>query len=213
MPPANYDEARVGNYTLPDPLVFNDGKPVRTPKDWAKRRAEILTLFETNMFGRSPKPPKHPRFEVVDVDKNALGGKAVRTQISIYFSDKNNGPKKSLLLYVPSAAKKPVPIFLTLNFMGNQSVIDDPGIKLPIIGTGRRTNRISPPRVREERATNSRWRKLSHAAMPSRRFTIKRLSRISRALYWMAFGPCSPNQDKVSPFPTTGEQSGHGRMD
>ncbi len=133
MPPANYDEARVGSYTLPAPLVFNDGKPVRTPKDWAKRRAEILTLFETNMFGRSPKPPKHTRFEVVDVDKNALGGKAVRTQISIYFSDKNNGPKESLLLYVPSAAKKPVPIFLTLNFMGNQSVIDDPGIKLPII--------------------------------------------------------------------------------
>ena len=133
MPPANYDEARVGSYTLPAPLIFNDGKPVRTPKDWAKRRAEILTLFETNMFGRSPKPPKHTRFEVVDVDKNALGGKAVRTQISIYFSDKNNGPKESLLLYVPSAAKKPVPIFLTLNFMGNQSVIDDPGIKLPII--------------------------------------------------------------------------------
>ena len=112
MPPANYDEAKVGNYTLPDPLVFNDGKPVKTPKDWAKRRAEILDLFETNMFGHSPKPPKHTRFEVVDVDKNALSGKAVRTQVTIYFSDKNDGPKESLLLYVPSGAKKPVPIFL-----------------------------------------------------------------------------------------------------
>jgi hypothetical protein len=132
-PPANYDEAKVGSYTLPDPLVFNDEKPVKTRKDWAKRRAEILALFETNMFGRSPKPPKHTRFEVVDVDKNALAGKAIRTQVTIYFSDKKDGPKESLLLYVPSAAKKPVPIFLTLNFMGNQSVIDDPGIKLPII--------------------------------------------------------------------------------
>ena len=28
-PPANYDESRVGAYTLPDPLIFNNGKPVR----------------------------------------------------------------------------------------------------------------------------------------------------------------------------------------
>ena len=87
LPPANYDEAKVGAYTLPDPLVFNNGKPVKTAKDWAKRRAEILALFETNMFGRSPKPLQ-TRFEVTDVDKDALDGKAVRTQVTIYFSDK-----------------------------------------------------------------------------------------------------------------------------
>ena len=36
-PPANYDESKVGSYTLPDPLVFNDGKPVRTAGDWRPR--------------------------------------------------------------------------------------------------------------------------------------------------------------------------------
>lgn len=133
LPPGNYDEARVGKYTLPDPLVFNDGKPVKAPKDWVKRRAEILALFETNMFGRSPKTPKHTRFEVVDVDNHALGGKAVRTQVTIYFSAKKDGPQESLLLYIPAGARKPVPIFLTLNFLGNQSVAKDPGIKLPTI--------------------------------------------------------------------------------
>jgi len=44
--PTNYDEAKVGSYTLPDPLVFNNGKPVRNASDWMKRRrAEILQLF------------------------------------------------------------------------------------------------------------------------------------------------------------------------
>jgi hypothetical protein len=44
-PPVNYDEAKVGTYALPDPLVSNDGTRVRTAGDWPKRRAEILKLF------------------------------------------------------------------------------------------------------------------------------------------------------------------------
>src|SRR5713226_4293950 len=32
----NYDEAKVGAYTLPDPLIFNNGKPVRSTRDWQR---------------------------------------------------------------------------------------------------------------------------------------------------------------------------------
>ena len=50
--PVNYDESKVGTYTLVDPLVLNDGKPVRDAKTWfAKRRPEIVEMFETK------KPP------------------------------------------------------------------------------------------------------------------------------------------------------------
>jgi hypothetical protein len=35
-----------------------------------------------------------------------------------------------LLIYLPSAAKKPVPLFLGLNFYGNHTIDDDPGIAL-----------------------------------------------------------------------------------
>jgi hypothetical protein len=132
LPPANYEESEVGTYTLPDPLVFNNGKPVKTAKDWTKRRAEILELFEINMFGHSPKP-RQARFEVVDSDRDALDGKALRTQVTIYFSDKNDGPRENLLIYIPTGVKKPVPVFLTLNFQGNQSVVNDPGVKLPMV--------------------------------------------------------------------------------
>jgi hypothetical protein len=149
-PSANYDESKVGAYTLPNPLVFNNGQPVRTARDWMKRRRpEILELFEANVFGHSPKPPKHINFTIFDVDRNALGGKAVRKQVSIYFSPRKDGPHEGLLIYIPAGARKPVPVILALNFFGNQSVINDPGIKLATIWD-RKT------RVREQSPEESR---------------------------------------------------------
>lgn len=132
---ANYDEAKVGTYTLPDPLVFADGKLARTAQDWRRRRAEILELFATNVYGHNPKPPGKTKFEISEESKSALGGKAVRKQIAIHLTGAKDAPKESLLLYIPAGARKAVPVILTLNFMGNQSVINDPGIKLPMIWT------------------------------------------------------------------------------
>ena len=132
---ANYDESKVGAYTLPDPLMFNDGKPVRTARDWQKRRRELLEMFATNVYGHSPKPPGNIRYKVFDLDKNALGGKTIRKQITIYFSSKDDGPKEDLLIYIPSGAKEPVPLILSLNFSGNHAVISDPGVKLGTIWT------------------------------------------------------------------------------
>jgi hypothetical protein len=130
---ANYDESKVGRYTLPDPLIFADGKPVRTPQDWNRRRSEILELFATNVFGRRPNPPATTTFEVSEESKTALGGKAIRKQVAIHLTSKKDGPKESMLLYIPTAARKSVPVILTLNFMGNQSVISDPAVILPMI--------------------------------------------------------------------------------
>src|ERR1051325_1752097 len=130
-PSTNYDESKVSTYTLPDPLVFNDGKRVRTAADWMKRRrAEVLDLFATNVYGHNPAPPKNLRYEVFDTDQNGLGGKAIRKQITIYFSDKNDGPKEELLLFIPKNSGKPVPVFLLLSFNGNQTAARDPAIKL-----------------------------------------------------------------------------------
>src|SRR5580693_8484728 len=63
--PVNYDEARVGTYTLPDPLVLANGKPVKDAKTWnEKRRPEIVRLFEDNQYGRSPERPPAMSFDV-----------------------------------------------------------------------------------------------------------------------------------------------------
>src|SRR5258708_29000832 len=91
--PVNYDEALVGNYTLPDPLVLANGKPVKDAKTWnEKRRPEIVRLFEENQYGRAPGRPSAMSFDVFDKGTPALDSKAVRKQVTIYFSSDKAGP-------------------------------------------------------------------------------------------------------------------------
>ena len=127
--PANYDEAKVGTYTLPDALVLNNGKRVMDAKTWvAKRRPEIVAMFEEQQFGRAPGRPVDERFEVLDQGTLALGGKALRKQITIHLVKDPAAPVIHLLLYTPADAKKPVPLLLAINFSANSATVDDPGI-------------------------------------------------------------------------------------
>jgi hypothetical protein len=130
----NYDESKVGAYTLPDPLVFADGKPVRTAREWTeRRRREILELFQANVYGRNPEPPAQTEFRVFDAAQDALGGRAIRKQVSISISTGKGEWKADLLLYISAAAKKPPPVILSLNFFGNHAVVDDPAVRLPTL--------------------------------------------------------------------------------
>jgi hypothetical protein len=51
---SNYDESKVGTYSLPDPLTLANGRPVRDAATWTKRRAELIGLYEKEIFGRIP---------------------------------------------------------------------------------------------------------------------------------------------------------------
>jgi len=127
----NYDESKVPAYSLPAPLLCEDGTTVTMADGWkTKRRPELLRLFETNVYGRSPGRPKDMTFKVTSVDCAALSGTATRKEISVFFDGRDDGPKMDILLYLPNAAKKPVPAFLGLNFNGNHAICSDPGITL-----------------------------------------------------------------------------------
>ncbi|KAA5540868.1 glucuronyl esterase domain-containing protein [Adhaeribacter rhizoryzae] len=127
----NYEEAKVPPYILPDPLVFQNGTKVKTPKQWrTKRRAEIIELCENEMYGRSPVRPANMTFKVWDQDKTALNGIATRKQITVYFTGQPDGPQMEILLYLPNQVKGKVPVFLGLNFQGNQGVNPDTAIKI-----------------------------------------------------------------------------------
>lgn len=128
--PVNYDESQVGTYTLPNPLVLADGKPVRDASTWyKKRRPEILRLFEENMQGRAPARPKAMRFDVFDKGTPAFDGKALRRQVTVYFTGKETGPAMDLALYLPAGAKGKVPVLLCIDFEPNATEIQDPGLK------------------------------------------------------------------------------------
>ncbi len=155
QPAANYDEAKVPKYTLPDPLLTASGQPVRDAATWTnRRRPEILRLFETNVHGRSPARPAGMTFELTSIDAKALGGKAIRKQVTINFFGKKDGPKANLLLYLPAGARRPVPVFLGLNFGGNHAVNADPGIRLGEVWA-RGTKQVAGESTRG--ATASRW--------------------------------------------------------
>ena len=127
----NYDEARVPDYTLPDPLTLEDGTSVTDADTWReRRRPEILKLFEDQMYGKVPGTLKDITFEVTSVDPESLGGVAERKEVSAYFTGDKGGPKMDILIYLPKGVKKPVPVFLGLNFNGNHSIHPDPGITL-----------------------------------------------------------------------------------
>jgi hypothetical protein len=130
QPGANYDEAKVPKYSLPSLLTMRNGEPVRDAKTWNdRRRPELLELYRTEVFGRAPAKTPKLVSEVLSVDKQALGGRANRKQVRVFFAGKD-GPKMDILIYLPANAKKPVPVFLGLGFGGNQSVNADPGILL-----------------------------------------------------------------------------------
>jgi hypothetical protein len=144
--PVNYDEALVGTYTLPNPLVLASGDSVRGATTWyEKRRSEIVRLFEENEYGRCPDRPADMHFDVFDKGTLALDGRAIRKQVTVYFSADTAGPKMDLLLYVPADIHEPVPLLLSLSFMANSSVVDDPGIKLGTIWN-RDKQRVPAPR-------------------------------------------------------------------
>ncbi len=131
----NFNESKVPVYTLPELLMTSDGKAVKTVKEWESvRRPEILKIFSEQVYGKTPTKKLPLRFEVTEVDKNALGGKATRKQITAYFSA-DGKHKMEILLYLPNAArpnaaKSFVPVFLGLNFAGNQTISSDPAIHL-----------------------------------------------------------------------------------
>ena len=128
----NYDEGKVGDYTVPDPLLSKDGKRIMDRASWmTKRREEILRDFRDLMYGHTPQLPINLRAQVMATRRDAVGGLATRTIVELRFFDDPKAPHIDLMYYIPNKRAGPAPMFLGLSFTGNASIDDDPSIPLP----------------------------------------------------------------------------------
>ncbi len=141
---------------LPDPLTKPDGTRLTSAWDWPEQRERLLKIFESEVYGRSPRPPDEIEATVIE-EGVAFGGLAARRQVRLTLVP--GGPAVDLLLYRPGHHQHPSSSFVALNFLGNHSISDDPDVLLPSSWL-RRHEEFSP----EHRATEagrgsrtSRW--------------------------------------------------------
>ena len=183
---ANYDEAKVPAYTLPDLLLNSAGKRISTPEEWVgSRRAEVLRLFEQHVFGELPAISCELRTRVRSDVADAVNGTARRREVTVYFTKDDAGPKMELLVYTPAAATGPVPCFLGLNFNGNQAIEADP--RLHITESWVRNNR-------EQSIENNRAGESSRGAESSR-WAVEKIVRAGFGLVTIYYGDIDPDYD------------------
>src|SRR5450432_3825962 len=118
---ANYDESKANPYpTLPDPLVFNNGKSVKSSRDWWKRRPEIVELFDENIYGRIPANTPSVKWVVTSTSTDTKGTYPSITKNLTGFVDNSSYPQIAvnieLTLTTPLHAKGPVPVIMQFGF-------------------------------------------------------------------------------------------------
>lgn len=114
--PVNYTEAKVGSYTLPDPLKLNNGETVKDAKTWTeRRRPELLDYYRSQIYGRIPATAPKVIWQVVSNDDHALDGIAVMKKLAGHMGGPD-GPAIDVTLYIPAKASKPVPVLVNLTF-------------------------------------------------------------------------------------------------
>ena len=115
---ANMDESKANPYpNLPDPLILNDGKKVKTAKVWwAKRRPEIVEFFDREIYGRVPANTPKVNWEVISAKKEMNGDVPVITKKLVGHVDNSSYPLIAvdiqLTLSTPANATGPVPVIM-----------------------------------------------------------------------------------------------------
>lgn len=125
----NYDEAKVPAYTLPEALVMQDGRKVTSAGMWRDgRRGELLELFRKHVYGRRPAEPQMTRFHVTESTPDYLHGKGKRKDVRAEWNTPEGPvPMLSFTMFVPTAARRPVPAFVGIHLFDTASDAPNPG--------------------------------------------------------------------------------------
>jgi hypothetical protein len=100
---------------LPDPLVSENGTPVKTPQDWTEhRRPETLQLFCENVYGIRPATPYEIAYEETGRRENAFGIGATARQIRATITARGKSHSFDFVIVVPKS-ETPVPVIVHIN--------------------------------------------------------------------------------------------------
>lgn len=163
------DERKVPAYTLP-------GFKSKTAAEWEKtERPRILELFKKYMYGMMPPKADKTVIRLLARKDNALDGLAVRKEYRVY-SIMNNGRtfNYDLLVYIPKHVKKP-PVFVGLNFSGNQANTPEKDVLMTrgMYMSYKQNRTFRPLRTRAKRLDSWNFKE-----------TIKRGYAVATACYW-----------------------------
>lgn len=119
---ANRFEDKVNEYTLPDPLVLNNGKKVEdTQTWWQQRRPEIVEDFEREIYGRLPENIPSVDWQVVTVHDTVVGNFPIKEKTLRGVVDNSSYPSISveieLLVATPQEADEAVPLVMEFGFI------------------------------------------------------------------------------------------------
>ncbi len=121
----NYDESKVPQFVVPDPLTTFSGQKVRRVKKWEKkRRPELLEFFSENVYGKVPGELPISSVEIIEAGNDAINGKATRKQVEISFKKGDLMLSFTILIYLPKNVEK-APLFVGYNFFGNHTITND----------------------------------------------------------------------------------------
>ena len=112
---ANYDESKVPEFDLPDPLTTFSNNKILTSASWAEqRRPELINFFESHVFGKVPGSAEEISFKVIEESDSALDDLARRRQIMVTVTKNGKTLSYLILLYLPKEVSRAPVFFLFL---------------------------------------------------------------------------------------------------
>lgn len=191
---ANYDEAKVPQFVVSDPLVMFNGEAVTDSIQWmVKRRPELLNFFRDSVYGKVPDKLGMTSFEILEEGSSSFYQNAFRQQVRIWIESGKHKLAFTLLIYVPEKKQK-IPVFLGCNFYGNHSVTYDNEVLIPSTWAANNQN---------YRISNNTFTEASRGARADR-WAIQRILDAGFGLATFYYGDIDPDKndfsDGIHPF-------------
>jgi len=111
-------------YAIPNVLVSESGKSIKTVKQWETiRRPELRELFDQQMYGVVPEGIG-VKFRERYASPSYLNGKATLREFEMLVNNEPV-PQMHVLLFIPNGAKGKVPVIIGYNWDGNHTQCTD----------------------------------------------------------------------------------------